>query len=59
MALDLSLTTHQLLSTLDGVLSGAHTRGQRLHDAVDRALNRSQGEIYICRPERVGLGAAN
>ena len=39
MALDLGLTTHQLLSTLDGVVSDAHTRGQRLDDAVDRALD--------------------
>ena len=37
MALDLGLTTHQLLSTLDGVVSDAHTRGQRLDDAIDRA----------------------
>ena len=39
MALDLGLTTHQLLSTLDGVVSDARTRGQRLDDAVDRALD--------------------
>ena len=39
MALDLGLTTHQLLSTLDGVVSGAHTRAQSLDDAVDRALD--------------------
>ena len=39
MALDLGLTTHQLLSTLDGVVSDAHTRAQRLDDAVDRALD--------------------
>ena len=37
MALDLGLTTHQLLSTLDGVVSNAHSRGQRLDDAVERA----------------------
>ena len=39
MALDLGLTIHQLLSTLDGVVSDAHTRGQRLDDAADRALD--------------------
>ena len=39
MALDLGLTTHQLLSTLDGVVSNAHSRGQRLDDAVERALD--------------------
>ena len=39
MALDLGLTTHQLLSTLDGVVSDAHSRGQRLDDAVERALD--------------------
>ena len=39
MALDLGLTTHQLLSTLDGVVSDAHTRGQRLEGAVERALD--------------------
>ena len=37
MALDLGLTTHQLLSTLDGVVSDAHTRSQRLDDAVQQA----------------------
>ena len=39
MGLDLGLTTHQLLSTLDGVVSNAHSRGQRLDEAVDRALD--------------------
>ena len=38
MALDLGLTTHQLLSTLDGVVNDATTRAQSLDDAVDRAL---------------------
>ena len=38
MALDLGLTTHQMLSTLYGMVSDAHTRGQRLDDAVERAL---------------------
>ena len=37
MALDLGLTTHQLLSTLDGVVNDATTRAQRLADAVERA----------------------
>ena len=39
MALDLRLTTHHLLSTLDGVVSDAHSRGQRLDVVVDRALD--------------------
>ena len=39
MALDLGLTTHQLLSTLDGVVNDATTRAQSLDDAVDRALD--------------------
>ena len=39
MALDLGLTTHQLLSTLDGVVSDATTRVHRLDDAVQRALD--------------------
>ena len=39
MALDLGLTTHQLLSTLDGVVNDATTRAHRLNDAVDRALD--------------------
>ena len=39
MALDLGLTTHQLLSTLDGVVNDATTRAQRLDDAADRALD--------------------
>ena len=39
MALDLGLTTHQLLSTLDGVVNDATTRAHRLDGAVDRALD--------------------
>ena len=39
MALDLGLTTHQLLSTPDGVVSNARIRGQRLDDAVEQALD--------------------
>ena len=38
MALDLGHTTHQLLSALDGVVSDARSRAQRLDDAIDRAL---------------------
>ena len=38
MALDLGLTTHQLLSVLDGVVDAA-ARGRRLDDAIDRALS--------------------
>ena len=39
MALDLGLTTHQLLSTLDGVVNDATTRAHRLDDAIERALD--------------------
>ena len=39
MALDLGLTTHQLLSTLDGVVNDATTRAHRLDDAVERAFD--------------------
>ena len=39
MALDLGLTTHQLLSSLDGVVNDATTRAQSLDDAVERALD--------------------
>ena len=39
MALDLGLTTHQLLSVMDGVVDDALARGQRLDDAIDRALS--------------------
>ncbi len=38
MALDLGLTTHQLLSAMDGVADSAVARGRRLGDAIDRAL---------------------
>ena len=38
MALDLGLTFRQLRSALDGVVSAAATRGQRLDDATDRAF---------------------
>ncbi|MDE2814772.1 MAG: DNA double-strand break repair nuclease NurA [Gemmatimonadota bacterium] len=37
MALDLGLTTHQLLSALDGVVDDAIARNQRLDDAIARA----------------------
>ena len=39
MALDLGLTTHQLLSAMDGVVDAAVARGRRLGDATDRALS--------------------
>ena len=39
MALDLGLTTHQLLSAMDGVVDSAVARGRRLDDATDRALS--------------------
>ena len=38
MALDLGLTTHQLVSALDGVVDNAQTRAQRLDNAIDRGL---------------------
>ena len=38
MALDLGLTTHQLLSAMDGVVDSAVARGRRLEDAIDRAI---------------------
>ena len=38
MALDLGLTTRQLLSARDGVASAAVSRGRRLGAAIDRAL---------------------
>ena len=39
MALDLGLTTHQLLSAMDGVVDAALTRGRRLEGVIDRALS--------------------
>ena len=39
MALDLRLTTHQLLSAMDGVVDTAVARGRRLDDATIRALS--------------------
>ena len=58
MALDLrlGLTAHQMLSTLYGMLSDAHSRGQRPDDAVDRALEVSADDTAFrtaavgCRP---------
>ncbi len=44
MALNLDLTTHQLSSALDGVARDIHTRGQRLDDAIERALTVPSGE---------------
>ena len=38
MALDLGLTTHQLLSALDGVTNDAVSRAQRLSDTLERGL---------------------
>ena len=38
MALDLGLTTHQLLSALDSVTQGAVSRTQRLSDTLERGL---------------------
>ena len=42
MALDLGLTTYQLLSTLDSVALDIQTRSRRLDEAIDRALDRRQ-----------------
>ena len=44
MALDLGLTTHQLLSALDGVALDIQARNRSLDDAVDRALTVSSDE---------------
>ena len=38
MALDLALTTYQLLSALDGLAQNIQSRSRRLDDAIDRAL---------------------
>ena len=38
MALDLGLTTYQLLSALDGLAPNIQSRSRRLDDAIDRAL---------------------
>ena len=38
MALDLGLTTYQLLSALDGLAPNIQSRRRRLDDAIDRAL---------------------
>ena len=44
MALDLGLTTYQLLSALDGVAPNIQSRSRRLDDAIDRALAVPAGE---------------
>ena len=44
MALDLGLTTYQLLSALDGVALDIQTRSRRLDEAIDRALTISTDE---------------
>ena len=38
MALDLGLTTRQLLSARDGVAQSSHNRSQRLADTLERRL---------------------
>ena len=53
MALDLGLTTYQLLSALDGVAHGIQSRLQRLDDAIDRALKVSTDEA-VFRTAAVG-----
>ena len=45
MALDLGLTTYQLLSALDGVAPDIRSRRRRLDDAIDRALAVPAGEV--------------
>ena len=37
MALDLGLTTHQLLSTMDGVAASVRSHGDRQAETVERA----------------------
>ena len=44
MALDLGLTTYQLLSALDGLAPDIQSRSRRLDDAIDRALAVPAGE---------------
>ena len=44
MALDLGLTTYQLLSALDDVAPDIQSRSRRLDDAIDRALAVPAGE---------------
>ena len=44
MALDLGLTTYQLLSALDGLAPNIQSRRRRLDDAIDRALAVPAGE---------------
>ena len=44
MALDLGITTYQLLSALDGVAPDIQSRRRRLDDAIDRALAVPPGE---------------
>ena len=44
MALDLGLTTYQLLSALDGLAPNIRSRRRRLDDAIDRALAVPAGE---------------
>ena len=44
MALDLGLTTYQLLSALDSLAPNIQSRSRRLDDAIDRALAVPAGE---------------
>ena len=44
MALDLGLTTYQLLSALDSLSPNIQSRSRRLDDAIDRALAVPAGE---------------
>ena len=56
MALDLGLTTHQLLSAMDGVASNAWTRARCLDDTLERGLHVS-ADTAAGKPKRVALVA--
>ena len=55
MVVYLGLTTHQLLSTPDGVVSHARTRAHRLYDAVDHAFDIPTDEAAFA-PQRWDAG---
>ena len=55
MALDLGLTTYQLLSALDGVAPNIQSRRRRLDDAIDRALAVA---AYTSRPRTTEVAGA-
>lgn len=53
MALDLGLTTHQLLSAMDGVVDNAVARSRCLDDAIEQALS-VPGDAAAFRTAAVG-----